>query len=417
MKNVALTLLLYICVAISISGACPLVFPSSEGASAGIRIVRLSDGKVVADYDSDRLLVPASVQKCLTAATAQLSLPADFRFVTRLGACGQLTSDGTLVGPVVVSGGYDPTLGSRFFDDMEPFAGWAVRKLKEYGVKRVAPGLLMMPSDCPTDALSPYWLLEDLEWEYGAGCYPINYHDNSFVSKDGRMADADPASTLADVITARMNGDGIDIDAESDYAYSDSVAAVLLSGARVWCYYSPRRDDILKVMMHRSDNLYAEAMLRAPLFVNRDDAEASVAKADSAIIMQREIWSARGIDLLRGRVVDGSGLSPVNRMSAHMLSDILQSMSASHEYTSLFPVAGRDGTVKNFLKRTPLDGRMAMKSGSMTGVLCYAGYLLDRKGQPTHAVVVMVNGFTCTSAKVRSAIAAYLNETLTGMVR
>ncbi len=95
-----------------------------------------------------------------------------------------------------------------------------------------------------------------------------------------------------------------------------------------------------------------------------------------------------------------------------MISDILHSMARSRSYAELFPIAGRDGTVRNFLKRTPLEGRMALKSGSMTGVLCYAGYMLDKDGRPTHSVVIMVNNFTCTSTKVRSAVSTYLNGVL-----
>ncbi|MDE5704687.1 D-alanyl-D-alanine carboxypeptidase/D-alanyl-D-alanine-endopeptidase [Muribaculum sp.] len=412
MRNIVLLFIIYVCAVLQAYGALPLDFPSAGGASVGIRIVRISDGKAIADYDSERLLVPASVQKCLTAATAQLSLPSDFRFVTRLAAYGALSPDGVLNGSLAVVGGYDPTLGSRFFDKHEAFDIWASRQLGKYGVKCVKGDVFAMPSDIPSDALSPYWLLEDLEWEYGAGCYPINYRDNSFDSKEGRMADSDPAAVLCDVVVERLAKDGIAMEMDTDMDYSETLSAGELSPGKVWSYFSPDRDDILKVMMHRSDNLYAEAMLRALLLPACDghDMEVAIVGTDSAVVVQRDVWKDRGIDLSRGRIVDGSGLAPVNRMSARMLSDVLQSMARKRSYSRLFPIAGRDGTVRNFLRRTPLEGRMALKSGSMTGVMCYAGYMLDVDGTPTHTVVVMVNNFTCTSAKVRSAISSYLNK-------
>ena len=412
MRNIILTFIIYVCAVLQAYGSQPLDFPSAEGTSVGIRIVRISDGKVIADYDSNRLLVPASVQKCLTAATAQLSLPVDFRFVTRLAAYGTLSTDGVLNGQLAVVGGYDPTLGSRFFNKQEAFDIWAATELDRWGVKCVNGDISVIPSDIPEDALSPYWLLEDLEWEYGAGCYPINYRDNSFDSKEGRMADSDPAAVLCDVMTDRLAKEGIAMARDAEMNYSEVVLPEELSPIKVWRYFSPDRDDILKVMMHRSDNLYAEAMLRALLLpaCNAQDTEVAIVRADSAIVVQRDLWKARGIDLSRGRIVDGSGLAPVNRMSARMLADILHSMARSHSYAELFPIAGRDGTVRNFLKRTPLEGRMALKSGSMTGVLCYAGYMLDKDGRPTHSVVIMVNNFTCTSTKVRSAVSTYLNR-------
>ena len=47
----------------------------------------------------------------------------------------------------------------------------------------------------------------------------------------------------------------------------------------------------------------------------------------------------------------------------------------------------------------------------MMGVLCYAGYRLGADGKPTHAVVIMVNGYFCPSAEVRKAIQDFLLKT------
>ena len=69
-----------------------------------------------------------------------------------------------------------------------------------------------------------------------------------------------------------------------------------------------------------------------------------------------------------------------------------------------------DGTMKNFMAKTPLKGKLALKTGSVNAVQCYAGYLLDENESPSHVVVVMVNGFYCPRAKVRDAISKYLLE-------
>ncbi len=397
----------FICVALLMDGASPFAFPSSDGASVGVFMVRLRDGAEIAAYDADRLLVPASVTKCLTAATAQLSLPADFSFVTALQRVGDISARGILEGDLRIVGGYDPTLGSRFFDDRESFASWALRVLSDVGMEKIGGKVCTYPEDQPLDALSPYWLLEDIDWEYGAGCYPLNYKDNSYPGSDGRVADVDPAATLCDELCARLKGAGIEVMDEDIELPSDSL--VVAVGDILGEYHSPLRDEILRVMMHRSDNLYAEAMLRAPLLASMPVGSITAKKALAA---QADVWKARGVDLAKGRVTDGSGLAPVNRLSARLLCSVLRSMARSREYVGLFPIAAREGTVKSFLRGTPLAGRMAVKSGSMTGVLCYAGYLLDSHGSPTHVVVVMVNGFTCPSSSVRSAIEKYLRNKL-----
>lgn len=50
-----------------------------------------------------------------------------------------------------------------------------------------------------------------------------------------------------------------------------------------------------------------------------------------------------------------------------------------------------EGTLKKFLAETPLDSYVAMKTGSMRGIQCYAGYKLDDDYMPTHVIVIIMN--------------------------
>ena len=46
----------------------------------------------------------------------------------------------------------------------------------------------------------------------------------------------------------------------------------------------------------------------------------------------------------------------------------------------------------------------------MNGVHCYAGYKLDAEGNPTHAVVILVNDFFCKRDEVRNSISRFLES-------
>ncbi|MDE6134983.1 MAG: D-alanyl-D-alanine carboxypeptidase, partial [Muribaculaceae bacterium] len=88
------------------------------------------------------------------------------------------------------------------------------------------------------------------------------------------------------------------------------------------------------------------------------------------------------------------------------IGDILQWMAKSKPakaYASYFPRAGKDGTLRGFLAKSPLTGKIALKTGSVSSVQCYAGYKLDDDGNPTHIIVIMVNGFFCPRRQVREA--------------
>lgn len=90
-------------------------------------------------------------------------------------------------------------------------------------------------------------------------------------------------------------------------------------------------------------------------------------------------------------IVDGSGLSRQNRVTSDFMAHVLRKGSSDPYYASFFPLAGQEGTLKRFLNGTPLEGYVAMKTGSMNGIQCYAGYKLDDDYVPTHLIVVMLN--------------------------
>ncbi len=97
-------------------------------------------------------------------------------------------------------------------------------------------------------------------------------------------------------------------------------------------------------------------------------------------------------------IVDGSGLSRQNRVTARFMAYVLAERSENPYYASFFPLAGQEGTLRSFLAETPLEGYVALKTGSMKGIQCYAGYKLDDNYAPTHIIVVMMNEMTNRTA-------------------
>ena len=160
----------------------------------------------------------------------------------------------------------------------------------------------------------------------------------------------------------------------------------------------------MRSLMHRSDNLMAEGMLRA--------ITPGGTRAD-AIREEMSVWAQAGVSAHGVVIKDGSGLSRDNRLTARFLAGVFQYMLTDPfggDYMSLFPRAGYDGTMRNFLAGTSLEGRVAMKTGSMKGVQSYAGYLFGEDGHPTHLIIFMVNNFRCSRAALKSDIERLLLE-------
>ncbi len=162
--------------------------------------------------------------------------------------------------------------------------------------------------------------------------------------------------------------------------------------------------EIIREVNVESNNHYAEHLIRT---IGRHTNSDIYANALAEGVDYTEgYWKGKGIDSTPLIMHDGSGLAPQNAVSAKFLTDMLVYMhnrsNGSTTFLNSLPKAGQEGTLKNFLRDTRLVGKVAAKSGSIGGVQCYAGYLID--GNKKYAFAVMVNKFNGTRSEIRKAI-------------
>ncbi len=162
--------------------------------------------------------------------------------------------------------------------------------------------------------------------------------------------------------------------------------------------------EIIKVVNFRSNNHYTEHLMRA---IGRSNNENIYTDALSeGIIATKLFWKSKGVDSDRMFIYDGCGLAPSNKISAETLCDILLYMQNKSKYSQSFlasmPKAGKEGTVRNLLKGTKLEGKVSMKSGSIAEVQCFAGYYIE--GNKKYAFTVMVNNYNSPRKQVVKAI-------------
>ncbi len=141
-------------------------------------------------------------------------------------------------------------------------------------------------------------------------------------------------------------------------------------------FTSPSLWEIAKVTNERSDNFYAETLLRRL----SKECTGSASYDSCAVVVYRELDSL-GVDGSYGvQMVDGSGLSRHNYISPDFLCRFLTAMSSTpvaRQYFLCLSGPGR-GTMASRLKDQPdaVKSRIRMKSGSMNGVVCFSGYIL-----------------------------------------
>lgn len=225
----------------------------------------------------------------------------------------------------------------------------------------------------------------------------------------------DPGLMLGETLAIYLKQAGIQIG-KVETARGDYLAGHCTPGAKqpyrtgqVLCtHVSPPLKDIVREVNVESNNHYAEHLIRTIGRKNKNDLYADALEAGTTYVS--DYWKKRGFYATSLQMYDGSGLAPQNAVSPSFLTQLLVYMYNTSENASSFigslPKAGQEGTLKNFMGNTRYRGKIVAKSGSIGGVQCYAGYLVD--GNKKYAFTVMVNKFNGTRPQVRGAIEEFL---------
>ena len=167
-------------------------------------------------------------------------------------------------------------------------------------------------------------------------------------------------------------------------------------------------DSLLKIMMLRSDNFYADQivlMASEQLFGKMDDAALidSAKKLLFTNLPQRMRW------------VDGSGLSRYNLNTPENYIAILQQMQSKFgeaRVKNIFEKGG-EGTIAAYYKNFP--GTMYAKTGTLGGQVALSGFIYTPKQQKLYFSVLVANHMSPSSTQVRRAVEAYLTRVTKGM--
>lgn len=168
---------------------------------------------------------------------------------------------------------------------------------------------------------------------------------------------------------------------------------------RLFVQTSHTLDKIVTETNIESNNLFAETLLKTIAWKKTkygDDA--------TGIDIVINHWKAKGMDLKGFYMADGSGLSRFNAINTFQLSQILRvitldSLLFKKFYESL-PIAGKSGSLGRLCKGTVAENNLRAKSGYMTRVRSYAGYVTSKKGNLL-SFAIIVNNYDCTPAQMK----------------
>lgn len=136
---------------------------------------------LIAAYNDNMALPPASTVKLFTTATAFETLGNDYKPQTRLYFRGEIDSSGVLRGDIIIRGGGDPTIGSKYFttdESKKEFLEIWKEAIKERGIKGIDGGVISDASEFGYQGVPDGWSWSDLGNYYGAGPSGLVIYDN-----------------------------------------------------------------------------------------------------------------------------------------------------------------------------------------------------------------------------------------------
>ena len=330
-----------------------LAAPGVDARRTAALAVDLRSGETVFELHTARALVPASTEKLAVSFAALRLLGPRYRFRTVVVATGH-RDGGAWKGSLYLVGGGDPTLATRDLDRL-------ARSVSMLGVRRVTGRVLGDESLFDTERAGPGWKPSYV----GDESAPISALSVRDAERRGLNGSAAAAARAFDAALSRH---GVVVEGRS------GTGRVPLSAVELAADVSQPLRLIVRLMNRDSDNFVSEMVLK--LLGSTTGERGSFAGGAEAV---RTALAEAGVPVTGVRVVDGSGLSVLDRTTVQALVAVLRAGLADRDIRDAFvgslAVAGVSGTLEKRLERRPTRGRVAAKTGTTRRASALAGFV------------------------------------------
>ncbi len=423
-----------------------LVNEVDKNASVGVKVVLLKHNSTIYEKNAEHLFTPASNTKLITAAAAYHLLGPQYQFKTKLYTDKKINSH--TIHNLYLKGAGDPTLKDSDLTEL-------IRRLKSLGIHEIKGNIIVDSSlFAQESSTAPGWSSGNGPiFDFApSGALMVNHSCIRINVKPARVVGKRPLVTLdpqtpymiihndaktraeskkhsLQVIHGPNNSIMVQgtigkhsktkyyrIAVDKPHIYAGQVLAGIVKAQKIVLrgtiksgivpeaakllveHTSEELTEIVRHMMKKSDNLYADSLFRL-MGAQASGEPGSWANGKQAL--EEFLKTTVGIDTTNLKVFDGSGLSHSNKLSPNHFIELLTWMYTQSPHKDSFiaslPIGGVDGSLRNRMKQTA-PHTVKAKTGNLTGVTCLSGYITPKTGLPL-IFVIMVN------RKNKSAIA------------
>jgi D-alanyl-D-alanine carboxypeptidase/D-alanyl-D-alanine-endopeptidase (penicillin-binding protein 4) len=337
-------------------------------ARTGAVVIDLRTGSTLFAHNAQLPLRPASNEKLATTYAALTALGPSFRIETDVLGEGH-QSGTTWQGDLVLKGYGDPGLSAAQLKSL-------ARQVAVTGIRHVSGRILGDESWFDTRRTGLGWKSE------------FYLHESPALSAlivnrgwTGRSETARPALMATQLFRRDLRHAGVTVPGAAGIGVA-SADAVPLGAVQ-----SAQLATLVRHMDVYSDNFYAEMLLKEVGAV-----QGSGGSAAAGLAVERHLLTAAGIPLAGVRMVDGSGLSLIDRWTPLGLATLLRTMWEDADLrpylVPALPIAGETGTLEHRMRRAPARGFVRAKTGTTDNASSLSGFVGDR-----YVFSILENGF------------------------
>jgi serine-type D-Ala-D-Ala carboxypeptidase/endopeptidase (penicillin-binding protein 4) len=335
-----------------------LAVPHVSLAASAAFAIDLDTGEAVYSRNASLPLLPASNEKLAVTYAALTALGPSFQIETDVLGSGQQVGT-TWQGDLIVKGYGDPTLSSG---DLSLLA----QQIHAAGIARVTGRIVADESWFDARRTAPGWK---------AAFYIEESPPLSALIVDrgvvGRFTSHDPALAAGQLFRTALVHAGVRVAGTTVHGVADDSAVPLAS------IDSPPLATIVRWMDRVSDNFDAEMLLKELGAVQADNGTTA-----AGVGVVAGLLAQAGVPMAGVRMVDGSGLSLLDRFTASALVSLLTVMwndpGVRPEVLASLPVAGRSGTLVDRMRGTAAAGIVLAKTGTTDNASALSGFVGDR---------------------------------------
>lgn len=431
--------------------------------------------QTVAEWNPDMPLLTASTMKTISTGLALKILGPDYRFTTKIGYTGYIKDGVLNGDLYIIGGGDPTlgSRDTVAYPIDSIFGIWA-NAVKMSGIKTINGNIIGDERYFENEIIPESWAISNLGPTFGSGPSGLSFMENTQDFKfvhSGKEGDEVRIERIYPVVPGLLIENKMKVAPaksrdRSNYLTTDLARVVKFSGSlpmerdtvefsgsnkfpgaacaeefrkflisqNIYCNslscdsrsydvatldqinvightQSPALASIVNVTNRISNNFYAET-----LYKTIGKTITGTGSYDSSRVAVLRLFKEMGLASRGYTQTDGSGLSRQNYVSARFFCKYFTLMKESNTFGYFFeslPKPGGPGTLKNVLAdvEPSVKSRLHAKSGSLSSVKCYAGYV-EREDGKMYTFAILVNNFSARTAQMQTGIEGFMKEML-----